>query len=38
MDSPEVETGRYGTDIKRRLELYMHKDRLGDDWSCASHG
>ena len=28
MDSPEVETGRYGTDIKRRLELYMHKDRL----------
>ena len=27
-DEPVTETGRYGTDIKRRLELFMHKDRL----------
>ena len=26
-DQPVTETGRYGTDIKRRLELFMHKDR-----------
>ena len=27
-DEPVTETGRYGTDIKRRLEIFMHKDRL----------
>ena len=28
VDEPVTETGRYGTDVKRRLELYMHKERL----------
>lgn len=27
-DEPVTETGQYGTDVKRRLELYLHKDRL----------
>jgi len=28
LDQPETETGQYTTDVKRRLEVYMHKDRL----------
>lgn len=27
-DEPVTETGQYGTDVKRRMELFMHKDRL----------
>ena len=27
-DEPVTETGRYGTDIKRRLEIFMHKEKL----------
>ena len=27
-DEPITETGRYGTDIKRRMELFMHQTRL----------
>lgn len=28
LDQPETETGQYTTEIKRRIEAYMHKDRL----------
>lgn len=27
-DEPITESGRYGTDIKRRMELFMHQNRL----------
>ena len=27
-DEPVTETGRYGTDVKRRMELFMHQMRL----------
>ena len=28
LDQPETETGQYTTEVKRRIEVYMHKDRL----------
>jgi len=30
LDDPIVETGQYTTELKRNIELYMHKDRLNE--------
>jgi hypothetical protein len=28
LDEPETQTGQYTTEVKRRIECYLHKDRL----------